>query len=76
MAVLDVGLFTGYKPIASDLLRLREKGLVDSFEVSQRSVIFYIDEVNSFSRITFILYCIEMIIYCQESEITPSQLHF
>ncbi|KAL8600817.1 hypothetical protein ACOMHN_056475 [Nucella lapillus] len=46
MSVVDVGLFTGYRPVASDLRLLKERGRVDHFEMSQRSVIFYIDEIS------------------------------
>nr|AVP12644.1 complement C3-like protein 1 [Littorina littorea] len=50
MSVIDVGLFTGYKPITSDLHKLKEKGKVDHYEMSQRSVILYIDEISHEKR--------------------------
>lgn len=46
MSVLDVGLFTGYKPITSDLQNLKTKRRVDHFEMSHRSVVLYIDEIS------------------------------
>nr|BAR45608.1 complement component 3-1 [Scolopendra japonica] len=47
MSILDVGLFTGYKPIKEDLITLTMKKelKVGQFEITDRSVILYLDEV-------------------------------
>lgn len=50
MSVMDVGLFTGYRPVDSDLQLLKDKRRVDHYEMSQRSVIFYIDEISHKKR--------------------------
>ncbi|XP_067661748.1 complement C3-like [Haliotis asinina] len=46
MSVVDVGLFTGYKPVESDLKNLIDKGKIQHYEQSQRSVIFYMEEIS------------------------------
>ncbi|PVD21662.1 hypothetical protein C0Q70_17461 [Pomacea canaliculata] len=50
MSVLDVGLFTGYQPITEDLEKLKAKGKIDHYEISQRSVIFYLSEISHVTK--------------------------
>lgn len=45
MAILDVGLMTGFKPVAADLQELINKKIVDQYELSQRSVVFYLPTI-------------------------------
>ncbi|XP_005110548.2 complement C3 [Aplysia californica] len=47
MSVMDVGLFTGFVPIEEDLKALKEKGSIDHYEKSKRSVVLYIDEISN-----------------------------
>lgn len=47
MAILDVGLLTGFTPVQQHLEKLVEIGRVDSFELSQRSVVFYLPAIPS-----------------------------
>ncbi|KAL1430063.1 hypothetical protein MTO96_015543 [Rhipicephalus appendiculatus] len=45
MAILDVGLMTGFKPITADLDKLVQSRIVDKYEYSQRSVVFYLQTI-------------------------------
>ncbi|XP_070387806.1 complement C3-like isoform X2 [Dermacentor albipictus] len=45
MAILDVGLLTGFKPVEEDLKQLVVDGHVDYYEVAQRNVIFYLPSI-------------------------------
>ncbi|XP_050044540.1 venom factor-like [Dermacentor andersoni] len=45
MAILDVGLMSGFKPVAADLQELVNKKIVDHYELSQRSVVFYLPTI-------------------------------
>lgn len=45
MAILDVGLMTGFKPITADLDKLVKNRIVDKYEYSQRSVVFYLQTI-------------------------------
>ncbi|XP_059177543.1 complement C3-like [Physella acuta] len=47
MAVVDVGLFTGYVPVIDDLETLKKKGKIDNYEKSQRSVVLYLNEISN-----------------------------
>ncbi|XP_049270288.1 complement C3-like [Rhipicephalus sanguineus] len=45
MAILDVGLMTGFKPITADLDKLVVNRTVDHYELSQRSVVLYLQTI-------------------------------
>ncbi|XP_075536440.1 venom factor-like [Dermacentor variabilis] len=45
MAILDVGLMSGFKPVEADLQKLVNKTIVDHYELSQRSVVFYLPTI-------------------------------
>ncbi|CAN7981629.1 unnamed protein product, partial [Ixodes pacificus] len=45
MAILDVGLFTGFKPIVEDLKKLVTDGTVQFYELTRRSVTFYVESI-------------------------------
>ncbi|XP_070581805.1 complement C3-like [Ptychodera flava] len=49
MAIMDVGLFTGFKPIKEDLEKILNDvdSPVQRYEITDRSVIFYVDEISS-----------------------------
>ena len=48
MSVIDVGLLTGFVPVEDDLKRLKDNGVVDHWDRSKRSVVFYVDEITAF----------------------------
>uniref|UniRef100_A0A023G7C0 Putative a-macroglobulin receptor n=1 Tax=Amblyomma triste TaxID=251400 RepID=A0A023G7C0_AMBTT len=45
MAILDVGLLTGFKPVLADLEEMVTNKRVDSFEHGKRSVVFYLQKI-------------------------------
>lgn len=45
MAILEVGLLTGFRPVQQHLEKLVEDKRVDSYELSQRSVVFYLPTI-------------------------------
>lgn len=45
MAIIDVGLLTGFKPVEEDLKKLVADRHVDYYEVGQRNVIFYLPTI-------------------------------
>lgn len=45
MAILDVGLLTGFKPIIEDLKKLVTDGTVQFYELTRRSVAFYVESI-------------------------------
>lgn len=45
MAILDVGLLTGFKPIVEDLKKLVTDATVQFYELTRRSVIFYVESI-------------------------------
>ncbi|KAK8756775.1 hypothetical protein V5799_000522 [Amblyomma americanum] len=47
MAILDVGLLTGFNPVLADLDKMVADKRVDSYELSQRSVVFYLSTIPS-----------------------------
>ncbi|XP_077986835.1 A.superbus venom factor 1-like [Glandiceps talaboti] len=53
MSIIDVGLFTGFKPVKSDLDELLNnvESPVQRYEITDRSVIIYVDEIPSDSRV-------------------------
>ncbi|XP_033763816.1 LOW QUALITY PROTEIN: complement C3-like [Pecten maximus] len=53
MPVVDIGLPTGYNVERGDLEMLREKGIVDSYELSKRSVMFYLDQIPATDETCF-----------------------
>ncbi|OWF37722.1 Complement C3 [Mizuhopecten yessoensis] len=53
MPVVDIGLPTGFNVEKGDLEMLREKGIVNSYELSKRSVIFYLDQIPATDETCF-----------------------
>ncbi|XP_077515454.1 venom factor-like isoform X1 [Amblyomma americanum] len=51
MAILDVGLLTGFNPVLADLDKLVADKRVDSYELSQRSVVFYLSTIPSHASV-------------------------
>ncbi|XP_064482571.1 complement C3-like [Ornithodoros turicata] len=45
MGIIDVGLLTGFSPDLHDLGQIRDMDLVDAFEVTSRSVVFYLRSI-------------------------------
>ncbi len=52
MLLLDVGVPTGFTPVADSLNALMEAGLIKRFEVAGRKVILYIENMNTGQEIT------------------------
>lgn len=53
MPVVDIGLPTGYNVEKGDLEMLLEKGVMDSYELSKRSVMFYLDSIPATDETCF-----------------------
>ncbi|XP_064641564.1 complement C3-like [Lineus longissimus] len=47
MSMLEVSLFTGFKPYLPDLEKLKKDGKIDQFETTGSSVLFYLKEISS-----------------------------
>uniref|UniRef100_T1IX39 NTR domain-containing protein n=1 Tax=Strigamia maritima TaxID=126957 RepID=T1IX39_STRMM len=45
MSILDIGIFTGYKPVKDDLVKLLKDATISQYEPSDTSVVLYIDTV-------------------------------
>ncbi len=56
MAILDVGLYTGFSPLIKDLDKVKRDsdGNIQRYEVTDRSVIFYLNKItNKMETVTF-----------------------
>lgn len=53
MPIVDIGLPTGFNVEKADLEMLKEKGTVDSYEFSKRSVMFYLDQIPATDETCF-----------------------
>ncbi|KAL5005777.1 hypothetical protein ScPMuIL_016935 [Solemya velum] len=47
MAIVDIGLPTGYEADVRNLVKLEEDGTIDSFEITDRSIIMYLETIPS-----------------------------
>ncbi|XP_064641209.1 complement C3-like [Lineus longissimus] len=47
MSMLEVSLFTGFEPYMDDLKKMKKSGIVDQYEITGSSVLFYLKEISS-----------------------------
>ncbi|KAH6940100.1 hypothetical protein HPB50_024757 [Hyalomma asiaticum] len=45
MAIIDIGLMTGFKPVIEDLDKLVKNKIVDKYELSKRNVVLYLQAI-------------------------------